>query len=60
MAAVVPASRKGTAKLNELLDIERSMQEKWEREKTFEEDAPVLGSQTKYVIIESQVVQTSF
>ena len=49
MAAVIPASRKGTAKLNELLDIERSVQERWEREKIFEEDAPEPGSQTKYV-----------
>jgi leucyl-tRNA synthetase len=39
------ATRKGTAKLNELLDIERRIQERWEREKTFELDAPEPGSE---------------
>lgn len=46
-SSIVPASRKGTAKLKELVDIERAMQEKWEREKVFEEDAPEPGSQDK-------------
>ena len=45
--AVVPPSRKGTAKLNELLDIERSVQERWEKDGIFEEDAPEPGSQKK-------------
>ena len=33
-------ARKGTAKLNELLSIEKLMQAKWDAEKLFEEDAP--------------------
>lgn len=33
-------ARKGTAKLNELLSIEKLMQAKWDDEKLFEEDAP--------------------
>ena len=36
--------RKGTAKLNELLNIEQQMQEKWRREKVFEADAPKPGA----------------
>ncbi|XP_042902350.2 leucine--tRNA ligase, cytoplasmic [Parasteatoda tepidariorum] len=32
--------RKGTFKVNTLLEIERSVQEKWETQKIFEEDAP--------------------
>ena len=51
MATVVPSSRKGTAKLNELLDIQRSMQEKWEKEKIFEEDAPEVTNQTYESVI---------
>ena len=31
--------RKSTAKLSELLEIEQQVQEKWEKEKLFEEDA---------------------
>ena len=38
------AQRKGTAKLCELLDIEKKVQEKWEAEKVFDIDAPVPGS----------------
>lgn len=34
------ANRKGTAKLSEIRNIEKEMQEKWEREKVFELDAP--------------------
>lgn len=33
------AGRRGTAKLNELRDIERDVQAKWEKEKVFETDA---------------------
>ncbi len=48
MASAQAAPRKGTAKLNELLDIEQAMQEKWKNEKIFEEDAPKPGdSQAK-------------
>ena len=43
--AQVPATRKGTAKLNELLDIEQKVQERWEQEKIFEIDAPEPGSE---------------
>ncbi|XP_064636547.1 leucine--tRNA ligase, cytoplasmic-like isoform X2 [Lineus longissimus] len=47
-------ARKGTAKLNELLDIEKRVQEKWVREKIFELDAPAPGSdeakQEKYMV----------
>ena len=38
-------NRKGTAKLNELLDIQVSMQKKWEDEKAFEIDAATPGSE---------------
>ena len=38
------AERKGTAKLNELLAIERKVQERWQKEKAFERDAPPAGS----------------
>ena len=38
------SNRKGTAKLNELLDIQREVQERWEAAKVFEEDAPQPGS----------------
>ena len=48
------AGRKGTVKLNELLRIEREMQEKWAREKVFEEDAPAPGSEeAKWVCFRS-------
>lgn len=42
--ATATTNRKGTVKLNELLRIEQEMQEKWEREKVFEENAPEPGS----------------
>ncbi|XP_062608750.1 leucine--tRNA ligase, cytoplasmic-like [Saccostrea cucullata] len=45
--------RKSTAKLTELLQIEKRIQKKWEDEKVFEEDAPLPGtkeaSQPKYI-----------
>ena len=34
------AQRKGTAKLNDLLDIELQVQERWYNDKVFESDAP--------------------
>ncbi|PVD35216.1 hypothetical protein C0Q70_06497 [Pomacea canaliculata] len=37
--------RKSTAKLTEILDIERKVQERWEAEHVFEEDAPLQGTQ---------------
>lgn len=37
---IVFQERKGTAKLDFLKKIEREIQEKWEREKAFERDAP--------------------
>ena len=36
--------RKSTAKLTEILDIERQVQQRWEAEKIFEEDAPKPGT----------------
>ena len=33
-------TRKGTAKLSEIRNIEKEMQEKWAKEKVFELDAP--------------------
>ena len=36
--------RKSTAKLNEILAIERQVQERWEAEKVFQEDAPQPGT----------------
>lgn len=40
--------RKGTAKLDFLKKIELEMQEKWEKEKAFENDAPTtIGESTK-------------
>jgi len=38
------AHRKGTAKLKELLDIERRVQQRWQDERVFEIDAPEPGS----------------
>jgi leucyl-tRNA synthetase len=38
------AGRKSTAKLSEILEIERQVQERWDAEKIFEEDAPQPGS----------------
>lgn len=44
-------ARKGTAKLNELLDIEQLVQENWKRDKVFEADGPAPGSdEAKYVL----------
>ena len=36
--------RKGTAKLNELLQIEKDVQKQWADGKVFEVDAPAQGS----------------
>ena len=41
------SNRKGTVKLNELRRIERLMQERWEREKVFEQDAPDMTSEDR-------------
>ena len=41
----IASERKSTAKLDELLEIEKSMQKKWLDEKTFEVDAPSVGAQ---------------
>ena len=38
------SSRKGTAKLSELLEIERQIQDYWNSEHLFEENAPTDGS----------------
>ncbi|XP_005104027.1 leucine--tRNA ligase, cytoplasmic [Aplysia californica] len=52
--ADITLERKSTAKLDELLSIEKQMQEKWETEKIFEVDAPKPGSkdasQEKYMV----------
>lgn len=48
------AGRKSTAKLSEILEIECQVQERWEAEKIFEEDAPLPGTpdaeQEKYMV----------
>jgi len=44
MATPRATPRKGTAKLSELLEIERSVQERWLLDKVFEMDAPSDGS----------------
>jgi len=45
------AQRRGTAKLNELLDIERQVQENWKKDRVFEADAPAPGSdEAKFVL----------
>lgn len=42
--------RKGTAKLDYLRKIEQEIQEKWQKEKAFELDAPTtIGESTKWV-----------
>ncbi|RUS86732.1 hypothetical protein EGW08_005522 [Elysia chlorotica] len=50
----ITAERKSTAKLDELLEIEKSMQQKWLDEKIFEVDAPSPGApeenQEKYMV----------
>ncbi|CAG5126753.1 unnamed protein product, partial [Candidula unifasciata] len=50
----VVSERKSTAKLDELLEIEKSMQARWQQERIFEPDAPVPGSeeekQEKYLV----------
>lgn len=38
--------RKGTAKLDFLRKIEQEIQQKWEKEKTFEQDAPTTIGET--------------
>lgn len=46
--SVVFQERKGTAKLDFLRKIELEIQEKWEREKAFEQNAPTtVGESTK-------------
>ena len=40
----ITSERKSTAKLDELLEIEKSMQQKWLDEKIFEVDAPCQGA----------------
>ena len=46
------AGRKGTKKLAELLAIEQAAQERWEREGTFQVDAPAPGSEeAKYGLL---------
>jgi len=37
---VAMAQRKGTAKLKELLEIERQVQQRWQEQHVFEVDAP--------------------
>lgn len=45
------AVRKSTAKLSEILEIERAVQERWQAEKTFQVDAPQPGTPAaKYVL----------
>ena len=45
------AERKGRAKVDFLLDLERNIQVKWEEAKVFEEDAPQNGDQMeKYFV----------
>ncbi|GFS17470.1 leucine--tRNA ligase [Elysia marginata] len=41
----ITSERKSTAKLDELLEIEKSVQQKWSDEKIFEVDAPCSGAQ---------------
>ena len=51
MAASAAVNRKGTAKLNELLDIQEAIQKRWQDEKIFEIDAAKPGSdEDKFVI----------
>lgn len=42
--------RKSTAKLSEILSIEKQVQEKWAQEHVFEEDAPSDPKQPKYMV----------
>ena len=42
---VTMTHRKGTAKLKELLEIERQVQQQWQEQHVFEIDAPEPGSQ---------------
>ena len=45
------AERKGRVKVDFLLDLEKGIQQKWEKERVFEEDAPDDGSSTeKYFV----------
>ena len=41
--STMASGRKGTAKLNEILDIEQRVQEKWTKARVFEKDAPKPG-----------------
>lgn len=48
--------RKGTAKLNEMLDIERQIQERWKKERVFELDAPLPDSlENKWVSFKTAI-----
>ena len=47
--------RKSTAKLNEILAIERRVQELWEAEKVFEEDAPQPGTPAAEYVFEFEM-----
>ena len=51
------SGRKGTAKLNELLEIERRVQERWAKEKAFEVDAPEPGSEEEKWVQQQQQQQ---
>lgn len=42
--AEVPVERKSTAKLDEIIQIEKRVQERWQTEHIFEVDAPEPGS----------------
>lgn len=50
----ISSERKSTAKLDEMLEIEKSVQQKWKDEKIFEVDAPCPGAkdekQEKYMV----------
>ena len=54
------AARKGTHKLNELLDIQTEVQKKWEKTKVFEIDAADVGTdESKLVIYLSSIYETT-
>lgn len=44
------AERKGTFKVRTLLEIEKKVQEEWEKNNIFEEDAPVKNKIDKYFV----------
>lgn len=54
------AQRKGTAKLNELLDIERQVQENWKKDRVFEADAPAPGSDEAKCVLSTQYFPYDF